>query len=124
MDSAMSADTPSNEDLLVEAARNGDEGALAALVERHRDRLERMVGLRLDRRLQGRVDAADVVQEAYLTLRGKFPQYIADPRLPFSSCGCGWKWGRSSWTCTASTWGPRCATPGRKSCCTVGRCRR
>jgi RNA polymerase sigma-70 factor (ECF subfamily) len=82
MDSAMSADTPSNEDLL-EAARNGDEAALAALFEHHRDRLERMVGLRMDRRLQGRVDPADVVQEAYLAVRGKFPQYSADPRLPF-----------------------------------------
>jgi RNA polymerase sigma-70 factor (ECF subfamily) len=82
MDSAMSADTPSNDDLL-EAARKGDEAALATLVERHRGRLERTVGLRMDRRLQGRVDPADVVQEAYLTLRGKFAQYIADPRLPF-----------------------------------------
>jgi RNA polymerase sigma-70 factor (ECF subfamily) len=78
----MSADTRTNEDLL-EAARNGDEGALAALVERHRDRLERMVRLRMDRRLQGRVDSADVVQDAYLAVRGKFPQYSADPRLPF-----------------------------------------
>jgi hypothetical protein len=36
----MSADTPTNEDLL-KAARNGDEDALAALVERHRDRFLR-----------------------------------------------------------------------------------
>jgi RNA polymerase sigma-70 factor (ECF subfamily) len=82
MDFAMSAHTPNNDDLL-DAARNGDEGALAALVERHRERLERMVWLRMDRRLQGRVDPADVVQDAYLALRGKFPQYIADPQLPF-----------------------------------------
>jgi RNA polymerase sigma-70 factor (ECF subfamily) len=78
----MSADPRTNEELL-EAARDGDEAALAALVERHRDRLERMVRLRMDRRLQGRVDPADVVQDAYLAVRGKFPQYTADPRLPF-----------------------------------------
>jgi RNA polymerase sigma-70 factor (ECF subfamily) len=78
----MSADTPTNDELL-EAARQGDEAALAALVERHRGRLERMVGLRMDRRLQGRVDPADVVQEAYLAARGKFAQYSADSRLPF-----------------------------------------
>ena len=77
----MSADAPTNDELL-EAARNGDEGALAALVERHRERLERMVALRMDRRLQGRVEPADVVQEAYLALRGKFFRYSADPRLP------------------------------------------
>ncbi len=78
----MNTDTRSNEELLG-AARNGDEGALAVLVERHRDRLERMVRLRMDRRLQGRVDPADVVQDAYLTVRGKFPQYSADSALPF-----------------------------------------
>ena len=78
----MSTDTRTNEELLG-AASNGDEGALAALFERSRDRLERMVRLRMDRRLQGRVDPADVVQEAYLAVRGKFPEYCADPRLPF-----------------------------------------
>jgi RNA polymerase sigma-70 factor (ECF subfamily) len=78
----MSADIRTNEELL-DAARNGDEGALAVLVERHRERLERMVRLRMDRRLQGRVDPADVVQDAYLAVRGKFRQYSVDPRLPF-----------------------------------------
>ena len=78
----MNADTRTNEELL-DAALSGDEGALAVLVDRHRDRLERMVRLRMDRRLQGRVDPADIVQDAYLAVRGKFPQYSADPRLPF-----------------------------------------
>jgi RNA polymerase sigma-70 factor (ECF subfamily) len=78
----MSADPRTNEELL-DAARCGDEPALAVLVERLRDRLERMVRLRMDRRLQGRVDPADVVQDAYLAVRGKFPQYSADPHLPF-----------------------------------------
>jgi RNA polymerase sigma-70 factor (ECF subfamily) len=78
----MSTDTRCDEELL-DAARNDDQGALAVLVERHRDRLERMVRLRMDRRLQGRVDPADVVQEAYLAIRGKFSQYSADPRLSF-----------------------------------------
>jgi RNA polymerase sigma-70 factor (ECF subfamily) len=72
-----------SDEALLQAARNSDEGALAVLVERHRERLERMVQLRMDRRLQGRVDPADVVQEAYLAVRGKFPQYCTDPRLPF-----------------------------------------
>jgi RNA polymerase sigma-70 factor (ECF subfamily) len=82
MGSSMSADPRTNEELL-DAARNGDEAALASLVERHRERLARMVRLRMDRRLQGRVDPSDVVQEAYLAVRGKFPQYSTDPRLPF-----------------------------------------
>jgi RNA polymerase sigma-70 factor (ECF subfamily) len=78
----MSADTRTNEQLL-DAARNGDEGAMAMLVDRHRDRLERMVRLRMDRRLQGRIDPADVVQDAYLAVRSKFPRYSADSALPF-----------------------------------------
>ena len=82
MDPSTSGDARTDEELL-DAARAGDEGALAVLVERHRGRLERMVRLRMDRRLQGRVDPADVVQEAYLAARGKFAQYGADPRLPF-----------------------------------------
>src|SRR5262245_38110482 len=82
MDPAMSADARTDEELL-DAALTADEGALAVLVERHRGRLERTVRLRMDRRLQGRVDPADVVQDAYLAVRGKLPRYGADPRLPF-----------------------------------------
>lgn len=78
----MSADTRTEEKLL-DAARLGDEAALATLIERHRQRLERMVSLRMDRRLQARVDPADIVQDAYLTARNKFALYVTDPRLPF-----------------------------------------
>ncbi len=67
---------------LKHAAREGDECALAVLIERHRDRLERMVRLRMDRRLQGRVDPADVIQDAYLAMRGKFALRGAESGLP------------------------------------------
>jgi RNA polymerase sigma-70 factor (ECF subfamily) len=54
------------------------------LYERFRGRLERIVKLRLDRRLQGRVDPADVVQETYLAVQRKFREYAASPGgLPF-----------------------------------------
>lgn len=43
-----------------------DEAAFAELFAEHRPRLERMVRFRLDPRLRGRVDADDVLQEAYL----------------------------------------------------------
>jgi RNA polymerase sigma-70 factor (ECF subfamily) len=43
----------------------------------------RMVQLRLDRRLQGRVDPSDVLQEAYLEVADSLPAYLADPRIPF-----------------------------------------
>jgi RNA polymerase sigma-70 factor (ECF subfamily) len=70
-DSARSADTSINEEL-PEAAHAGDEAALAALVERYR---ERLVSLHMERSLQGHVDPADVIQESYPALRGKFLQY-------------------------------------------------
>jgi RNA polymerase sigma-70 factor (ECF subfamily) len=78
----VSTDTRTNEQLL-DAARDGDKDALAVLIERHRDRLERTVRLRMDRRLQGRVDPADVIESAYLAARDRFPQYSANPPLPF-----------------------------------------
>jgi RNA polymerase sigma-70 factor (ECF subfamily) len=61
----MPRDASENE-FLLQRALGGDCGALAELFERHRGWLEQMVRLRLDRRLQGRLDAADVLQEAYL----------------------------------------------------------
>ena len=78
----MPDDTNTNE-FLLERARGGDCAALAELFQRHRDRLEQMVRLRLDRRLQSRLDPADVVQEAYLDVARRFPEYAADPALPF-----------------------------------------
>src|SRR5688572_14597039 len=70
-------------DSLLERARTGDREALNAVFARHRDRLRRMVEMRLDRRLQGRVDASDVIQEAHLEVVRRLDEYAANPRLPF-----------------------------------------
>ena len=50
----------------IKPLRGGDGQALATLSEQHRQRLRRMVELRLDPRLRARLDASDVVQEAFL----------------------------------------------------------
>jgi RNA polymerase sigma-70 factor (ECF subfamily) len=42
-----------------------------------------MVQLRLDRRLQSRVDASDVLQEAMLDVARKLDEYLAAPQVPF-----------------------------------------
>ena len=68
---------------LVRRAMAGDEAALAALFERHRPRLRRLVRLRLDRRLRGRLDASDVLQEAFIDLVRRLPEYGRAPHLPF-----------------------------------------
>jgi RNA polymerase sigma-70 factor, ECF subfamily len=67
---------------LVGRLEAGDRRALAELFQRHRDRLKRMVELRLDARIQGRVDASDVLQDAFLDLDNQAESYRKDPRLP------------------------------------------
>lgn len=69
--------------VLLERAGRGDQEAIGSLLERHRDRLRRMVRLRLDRRLQGRLDASDVIQEAYIDACRRLPEYLRDPAIPF-----------------------------------------
>jgi RNA polymerase sigma-70 factor (ECF subfamily) len=71
------------EDLgLVRRAADGDAGALRALFGAHRSRLKRMIELRLSRRLSGRVDDSDVLQEAYIEIARKLPEYAREPKLP------------------------------------------
>ncbi len=67
---------------LLERARAGDPRALAEIFSRHRDRLLRMVEMRFDRRLQGRLDADDVLQEAFLDVVARLGDYLREPRLP------------------------------------------
>ncbi len=68
---------------LLERAAKGDPQAAAELFERYRDRLRRMVRLRLDRRLQGRVDASDVLQEAFVDVAQRVGEYAQKPSIPF-----------------------------------------
>jgi RNA polymerase sigma-70 factor (ECF subfamily) len=42
-----------------------------------------MVRFRLDRRLYGRIDPADVLQDAYLEVARRIEQYVADPPASF-----------------------------------------
>jgi RNA polymerase sigma-70 factor, ECF subfamily len=67
---------------LLERIRAGDREALADLFQRHRDRLHRMIELRIDERLRGRIDASDVLQESFLDLEKRMGSYLKDPRLP------------------------------------------
>ncbi len=60
----------------------GDAGALVELFARNRDRLGRMVRLRLDRRLAGRIDPSDVLQEAHLEVARRAGEYVLAPALP------------------------------------------
>ena len=75
-------DTGDLTDLLDRAAA-GDTAAVTELFSRYRKRLKRMVRLRLNRQLQGRIDDSDILQEAYLEAAQRFPDYLANRQLPF-----------------------------------------
>lgn len=70
-------------DELVSRLLEGNEEVLADLFSAHRDRLWRMVNFRLDRRLAGRVDADDILQEAYLAASQRIGHYLKNPTNSF-----------------------------------------
>jgi RNA polymerase sigma-70 factor, ECF subfamily len=81
------------------ASNNFEEGAPAApsasiendhadwgqFLSAHRSRLRRMVALRLDQRLRGRIDPSDVIQEAFIEATERRPECVrqADVMPPF-----------------------------------------
>lgn len=78
----MSSSTAAAEKLL-ERIRQGDDEALAEAFSLHRDRLWRTVNFRLDRRLTGRIDADDILQEAYLDVAQRIHHYLENPKTSF-----------------------------------------
>jgi len=69
----------------IEMIRQGgaDPQVLGRIWEHYRDRLRRLVRLRLDRRLQGRADPSDVLQEAFLDFQFRATEYAQKPDMPF-----------------------------------------
>lgn len=77
------SDNPSEVGRLLSRAAAGDPDAWRGLFDRDRDRLRRMVALRLDRRLQGRIDPSDVNQDAQIEAITRLPEYLHESNLPF-----------------------------------------
>jgi DNA-directed RNA polymerase specialized sigma24 family protein len=75
--------TAADEAELLGQAKLGNQQALATLFTGYREHLHKMVRLRLDRRLSGRIDTSDVLQDAYLDMARRFPEYVAAPNVPF-----------------------------------------
>jgi RNA polymerase sigma-70 factor, ECF subfamily len=82
MEPPTSGDPGETSELLRRAAA-GDRASWGRLLQGHRDRLRRMVTLRLDPRLRGRLDPSDVLQEAYLEASARLADYLARPTMPF-----------------------------------------
>jgi RNA polymerase sigma-70 factor (ECF subfamily) len=69
--------------VLLQQAAAGDARAASVLLAPHRERLRRMVELRLHRRLRGRIDAEDIIQETFLEAVRRLPDYLARPDMSF-----------------------------------------
>ena len=65
-----------NTESLLRAAETGDQAALNELIDLHRSFLHRVVELRLDSALQGRVDASDIVQETQMVATRRISDFL------------------------------------------------
>ena len=70
-------------DTLLERASAGDQSAVAELLSLHRPRLRQMVAVRMDPRLNARVDPSDVVQDVFTEASQAFDDFVRDRPLPF-----------------------------------------
>ncbi len=71
------------ENLLRNRAALGDGRAVGLLFDRHRPRLEKIARLRLDPRVKGKVDGADIVQDVAITVVRRAADYFANPQAGF-----------------------------------------
>lgn len=73
-----------DDEFLLNQAKNGNRSALDQLFAVHRDNMHRVVDVRLDAALRQRLDASDVVQEAFLEAARRLPDYLERRPMPFS----------------------------------------
>ncbi len=69
-------------EIVIERATAGDPEAMAVAFQTVRTRMKRMVEMRMDYRLWGRLDPSDVVQEAFLDANHRLQEFVAAPRMP------------------------------------------
>ena len=79
----MPSANPPDTDQLLDSYSNGDAAAESLLLSRFRPRLKRLVEVRLDQRLGGRVDASDIVQETLIQASRRLPEYACQRPMPF-----------------------------------------
>ena len=69
--------------VLLDKARQGDGDAVNGLLERHRAAIRRMIDRRMDRAVQRRVDASDIVQDVLVEANRRLGDYLSNPTMPF-----------------------------------------
>ena len=70
-------------DHLSERIDNADPKQFSVLFAHHRERLLRLITLRLDHRVHGRIDPSDVIQDAYVEACQRIEEYHREPTVPF-----------------------------------------
>jgi len=74
--------TPSaSDDNVAPSAEIASQNQLPHLFESFRTRLRTLVQVRIDRRIRARVDASDIVQEAFVDAVRRFPEYQKDRKM-------------------------------------------
>jgi RNA polymerase sigma-70 factor (ECF subfamily) len=74
---------PQPTQVLLDRVRDGDKAAINGLLSRHREAIKRMIDRRMDRVVQHRVDASDIVQDVMLEANRRLGDYLANPTMPF-----------------------------------------
>lgn len=73
---------PKTEELLAQA-KGGDDSAVNQLMDRHRNSLRQLVRMRMDQKIQRRVDVSDVVQDVLVEANRRLQRYMDNPIMPF-----------------------------------------
>src|SRR5271166_2848946 len=68
---------------LLALARSGDRAALGQLLERYRSYLSLLARVQIGRRMQGKLDVADVIQETYLEAHRGVGQFRGSTEVQF-----------------------------------------
>jgi RNA polymerase sigma-70 factor (ECF subfamily) len=68
---------------LLRRAKRQDPSAVNSLMTMHRNRLRKMVAVRMNDQLTSRIDPSDVIQDAMAEASKKLPAYLDDRPIPF-----------------------------------------
>lgn len=76
-------ETELNESELISRAVTGDTVAMGQLFSRHEARLKRMISVRMDPRIGGRLDSSDIFQELQLEASQRLQEFAQQSGVPF-----------------------------------------
>jgi RNA polymerase sigma-70 factor (ECF subfamily) len=68
---------------LIAQAKEGDTSAVNQLMDRHRNSLRQLIRMRLDHKIQKRLDVSDVVQDVLIEANRRLQRYLDEPLMPF-----------------------------------------